>query len=119
MLQAIKTIAFRYNSYMTYVGRKRAHEYLLNSSDRVLEDAGFSRELLEKGVRAWPWRLEQAEENPQPVMIDELAKEKAVEELQAYSEKELHDLGITRGSIEDVVQHGRPGIERKDQRKVA
>ena len=119
MLQAIKTMAFRYNSYMTYVGRKRAHEYLLNSSDRVLDDAGFSRELLEKGVRAWPWRLEQAEENLQPVMVDELAKEKAVEELRAYSEKELHDLGITRDSIEDVVQHGRPGIEREDQRKVA
>ena len=119
MLQAIKTMAFRYNTYMTYLGRKRALEFLLNSSDRVLEDAGFSRELLEKGVQAWPWRVEQAEENPQPVKFDDLARRKAVEELRAYSEKELADLGICRGSIEDVVQHGRPGIERDDQRKVA
>ena len=119
MLQAIKNVATRYNSYMTHVGRKRALEFLLNSSDRVLEDAGFSRELLEKGVRAWPWRNEQAEAELQPVMFDELAKQKAIEELRAYNEKELHDLGITHDSIEDVVQHGRPGIEREDQRKVA
>ena len=119
MLQAIKTMASRYNSYMTYVGRKRALEFLLNSSDRVLEDAGFSRVLLEKGVQAWPWRAEQIDVNLQPAMFDASANDKAVQELRAYSEKELHDLGISRGSIEDVVHHGRPGIERDDRKKVA
>lgn len=39
----------------TNVGRRRAREYLLRQSDRILEDAGLSRELLEHGVSAWPW----------------------------------------------------------------
>ena len=38
-------------------GRERARRHLLSCSDRVLADAGFSRELLRSGDRAWPWRV--------------------------------------------------------------
>ena len=36
----------------------------------------------------------------------------AIDELSAYNDNELADLGIHRGQIEDVVRHGRPGIDR-------
>lgn len=35
----------------------RTRRYLLGQSDRALADMGFSRELLEQGAKAWPWRL--------------------------------------------------------------
>ena len=38
--------------------------------------------------------------------------DQAILELEAYNDNELADLGIHRGQIEDVVRHGRPGIER-------
>ena len=38
--------------------------------------------------------------------------DQAIVELEAYNDNELADLGIQRGQIEDVVRHGRPGIDR-------
>ena len=38
--------------------RRRARRVLLAKSDRLLADLGFSRELLEEGVKAWPWLVE-------------------------------------------------------------
>ncbi len=35
--------------------RRRARRTLLAKSDHLLADMGFSRELLEQGVKAWPW----------------------------------------------------------------
>ena len=65
MFPIVKKIASRYNSYMTTMARARTLEVLLNSSDRLLDDAGFSRDLLEQGVAAWPWRIDdQAQELP-------------------------------------------------------
>lgn len=119
MLQALKTMAKRYDRYMTMVGRRKAREVLLNSSDRMLADAGFSRELLEKGVAAWPWLSADADQSLQPVNYDALTTRHAVSELQDYSDNDLHDLGITRGKIKDAVQHGREGIDRHTDRKVA
>ena len=39
----------------TLGGRRQARRALLAKSDRLLADMGFSRELLEQGVKAWPW----------------------------------------------------------------
>ncbi len=36
--------------------RARIRQYLRGLSDRALEDMGFSRDLLEQGPQAWPWR---------------------------------------------------------------
>lgn len=38
--------------------RRQARRELLGMSDRLLADAGVSRNLLNQGVRAWPWRPE-------------------------------------------------------------
>ena len=39
-------------------GRERARRAFLQMNDRLLADAGISRELLNRGVKAWPWRAE-------------------------------------------------------------
>lgn len=36
--------------------RIRTRRELLDRSNRILEDIGISRALLEDGVHAWPWR---------------------------------------------------------------
>ena len=41
-----------------------------------------------------------------------ISKARAIRELNAYSDRELRDLGITRGDIVEAVNFGRPGIER-------
>ena len=51
------------NSFVN-AGRANARRYLLRQSDRVLADGGFSRELLERGNAAWPWRAEGPEAYP-------------------------------------------------------
>lgn len=44
--------------YVTNLSRSRARRELLGRSDRLLADIGISRERLEAGVRAWPWRVD-------------------------------------------------------------
>ncbi|MFK7862218.1 MAG: hypothetical protein AB8B64_25655 [Granulosicoccus sp.] len=119
MLQIFKTMADRYNRYATFLGRKRACEVLLNSSDRMLEDAGFSRELLEQGVAAWPWLRTQSDQDLQPLDLQTSATRAAIKELQSYSEAELLDLGLTRGTITQAVLRGREGIDNLRDRKAA
>ena len=119
MVQTLKSMANRYNNYMTHLGRKRACKVLLHSSDRMLEDAGFSRELLEKGVDAWPWQASDSSTELEPVRLDTLTLKRAVHELKSYSDQELNDLGISRGTIAESVIKGREGIERQEERKVA
>src|SRR5215467_9099857 len=107
---------------MTRIERSRLRQRLLRMDDRRLEDIGYSRALLEDGVRAWPWRLP----------VDSVAGlgrfelglfrgpsfARAVAELRAYSDAELNDLGLTRGTIEHAVRNGRPGYP-EDQRQAA
>ena len=105
------------NSYMKYLGRARAREALLRSSDRMLEDAGFSRELLESGVKAWPWH------RPAPALtpldFKQVGNVAAMRELRTYSDNDLNDLGISRNSIREAVMFGRDGIDNNSERKVA
>ena len=105
------------------VGRARARQELLSLGDRTLADAGISRELLEEGVRAWPWRapvdthepwqLEALRSRPDdaPAPLAEAALDDTAAELRAYSDAELRDLEIVRGEIDAVVRSGRPGID--------
>jgi len=46
------------NRGLIYLAKDRARRELLMQSDRFLEDVGMSRELLEAGVHAWPWRID-------------------------------------------------------------
>ena len=108
---------------VTWLERSRLRQRLLRMDERRLDDIGYSRALLEEGVRAWPWRLP----------VDSFAAlgrfdlssdarradyAKAVAELRAYSDAELNDLGLTRGTIEDAVRDGRPGYP-EDARRAA
>lgn len=106
-----------FNSYMTFLGRARARDVLLRSSDRMLDDAGFSRELLESGVKAWPWH--KPAPPLKPLDFQQVGNAAAIRELQTYSDKDLNDLGISRGSIPEAVIFGREGSDNDSERKVA
>ena len=112
-------------------GRTRARQHLLARGDRFLADNGFSRELLERGNRAWPWRVEasvaairlppiasrgdSAVRSPfgtAPIAVETRLAD-AFAELDAMSDVELRDLGIQRPDIVEAVRHGRRGVERE------
>lgn len=119
MLNKLKTMAARYERYMTYVGKMKTRQVLLQCSNRTLEDLGISRDLLDQGIKAWPWHAVTEQPAKQSIAYTTQTKKQAIKELAAYSDSELHDLGITRGTINEAVMHGRHGIERQDQRKAA
>jgi uncharacterized protein YjiS (DUF1127 family) len=92
---------------------RETRAYLLTLDDRLLEDAGFSRDLLMKGVKAWPWRPdEQLQDQELPHAVSQRELEAAASTLRGFSDKDLRDLGIGRGEIGYVVQHGRQGYDR-------
>ena len=116
MIQTVKT---GLRASFERVGRARLRRELLKYDARTLEDMGFSRELLEAGTDAWPWRLEAEANigytgNYKPYRKS-LGYRQAVSELQAYSDTELADLGLRRSDIEYAVQNGRPGIDDRNQ----
>lgn len=91
-----------------YMARRSDRALLLQLDDRTLADINISRALLEAGVAAWPWR---ADEHDQAVHAHASRLRTAMDELQAYSDAELADIGVARGSISEAVLHGRRGIE--------
>jgi uncharacterized protein YjiS (DUF1127 family) len=108
----------------TWIERSRLRYGLLQLDGRLLADAGFSRELVEAGVRAWPWRTpaEPAAEGlgslrfgRRPTEADYRA---AIAELESYSDTDLLDLGLSRGAIPEAVRNGRPGFP-EDQQQAA
>ena len=107
------------SSVLTWIERSQLRKRLLARDDRVLADIGIARDLLEQGVRAWPWKapvdpiwglghFNLAAVRPVAARDEELAA--AVAELSTYNDADLWDLGLTRGTIEDAVRHGRPGF---------
>ena len=100
--------------------REEARCTLLRMSDRNLQDIGISREKLEMGVGAWPWQVDgKGRAADTDKTITPAMRKQAIRELQAYSDRELHDLGLSRGDIVDAVNNGRPGIDRRAVRDVA
>ncbi len=101
-------------------GKVRARQELLRMSDRQLEDFGFSKALLLDGVKAWPWRTDAdysddlqagfAAAAAKPVQNSRVVNQ-AINELSAYSDRELAELGVTRYGIEEAVRYGRPAVE--------
>ncbi len=111
------------SNIFSWIERSRLRHDLLRLDARLLADAGFSRELVEAGVCAWPWRApaEPAEGlgslrfGRRPTEADYRA---AIAELESYSDTDLLDLGLTRGAIPEAVRNGRPGFP-EDQRQAA
>ena len=91
-------------------GRAKTLAHLENLSDRTLEDLGFSRALMSQGVHAWPWKTDQSLTD-QVALTNAAEINAAVEELNAYNDRDLADLGISRGEIREKVIHGRKGID--------
>lgn len=114
-MKILKSLSSSFNSYFTHMGRARAREILLKNSDRMLEDAGLSRELLESGVKAWPWRAPAQE--LLPLAFDHFDKSSAMLETTEGSDFELKNTGITTGSFPEAVE--REAIEHNTERKVA
>ena len=128
-------------------GRRVAQLELMKLSDRQLEDFGISRYLLIEGISAWPWKAESDAEaafssvtnrSASDTAIAELKQvsgtvkeitvgrkstdiKKAINELSAYSDRELAELGVSRNGIEEAVRFGRQNIEgaTQQQRQVA
>lgn len=94
-------------------GRSRLREELLRQPARLLVDAGLSRGLLELGVEHYPWREATMAAVPQrfapvpPLLV----RRRAIRELQSLNDRDLHDLGITRGDIPRAVRAGRQSVE--------
>lgn len=95
------------------------HEQLRVLSAESLAKAGISEQLLEQGPAAYPWREEAVPQRTKASVTslpvsNENAIRAGIAELEACSDAELHDLGISRGEIAHVVRYGRPGVDRVD-----
>jgi len=118
---------------MTHRGRVMAHRILMSQSDRVLHDIGVSREELLGGVSNWPWEARNSDDEvsntvavahvtDQHSPVEAVASQKtsrtfmgekqAIRELSGYSDRELSDLGISRGMIAHAVKNGREDIDQ-------
>jgi uncharacterized protein YjiS (DUF1127 family) len=109
------------SNLLTWIERSRLRQNLLQLDARLLKDAGFSRELVEAGVRAWPWRTP-AEPGLGSVRfarkLTDADYRAAIAELESYSDTDLLDLGLSRAAIPEAVRNGRPGFA-EDQQQAA
>jgi len=131
MSNIFKSLKEAFVAAATKSSHSRIRHQLLSMSDRQLEDYGFSRELLLKGIDTWPWRADsvadaiasntslKAEGITVAPVVSQVASpkvsrrsiRKAVKELSSYSDRELAELGVNRNSIKEVVEFGRPAVE--------
>ena len=90
-------------------GRAKTLSYLNTMSQSQLDDLGFSRELMSQGVSAFPWKAHDLDSLPTLTETRATSSEikTAIEELQAYNDRDLADIGISRYEIADVVKNGR------------
>ena len=98
-------------NYLQNHALRKTRVQLLTMSDRQLDDCGISRELLQQGISAWPWREDETTLAAQPGKMKASDINHAIRELSSMSDKDLRDIGIDRGSIRHSVVHGTP--ERK------
>lgn len=86
--------------------RRKALAELSTMSDRSLEDLGISRSLLSQGIQSWPWKSNMELTNTVKTSKRKEIKA-AIRELQALNDKDLADIGISRGEIPYAVKYGR------------
>ena len=114
-------ILYLYRGLVHRLERARLHHELVGLSNRQIDDMGYSRDLLDRGIGGWPWREGQpavpnvatvAAPVPPPVAGKPLSRReiaRAIAELQRFSDADLADLGLHRSEIANAVRHGRPG----------
>ncbi len=71
--------------------RRQTLTQLQAMSNRQLEDCGFSAELVQDGMKGWPWRLPQEESvryalDPQPVIDSVVELSKSKDEIDALDD---------------------------------
>lgn len=88
------------------------------SADRLI-DSGFSPALVKKGISAWPWREDRQSEMLSKIECLIAEEKRCVNELERYTDSELADLCLSRGSIRQSVRHGRHGIDKNVNRQAA
>src|SRR5262249_47958629 len=88
------------SSVLTWIERSHMRKRLLGRDDRVLADFGISRELLQRGVRAWPWKAPTDPSeglgrfNLEAVVAHDAGHAAAIAELETYTDADLWDLGL-------------------------
>ncbi len=112
MFKQLAAIGTIYENYMIKRGRVEARRILLQQDEKTLGDIGIDRSELVQGVGYWPWDgTVTQQEKDQRNLVTMKSANKAIRELHAYSDRELHDIGINRGMIADAVTNGRPGLD--------
>jgi len=106
MFKQLLSVGSAFDRYMTRRGRVEAYKILMNQDQKTLEDIGIDRHELQGGIKNWPWDGSASQQAHAPVV-----KARAIRELNSYSDRELHDIGINRGMIADAVTNGRAGID--------
>ncbi len=108
MFKQLAALSTAYENYMIKRGRVAARRILLTQDDKTLQDIGISRHELLGGVTNWPWDGSATKQKLESQSAQEF---RAIRELNSYSDRELHDIGINRGMIANAVKHGRYGID--------
>ena len=114
-----------FESFKSYLHNTALHKtriQLLQMTDRQLEDVGISRALLNQGIASWPWREDyttHAELTKQPARMKATEISKAINELSRMTDKQLRDIGVSRGTIRQSVEHGVDGRSPDSPRRVA
>lgn len=107
-MNMINTIKNTFANASQYTSKARSRRQLLDLSDRQLADFGISRELLEEGVSAWPWRVENETVVSRRSHVEGIALEpsmadatigQAARELGGYSDRKSVQLGIHLASM--------------------
>ena len=108
MFKQFASFGSAFENYMIRRGRAEAHKILVLQDDKTLTDIGIDRHELMGGVKNWPW---DGSITKQKAEANNGSRARAIRELNSYSDRELHDIGINRGMIADAVDNGRVGIE--------
>ncbi len=126
-MSVLKTISQKFIQASERRAQRVARQQMLAMSDRQLADFGISRVMLLEGAPVWPWMDAPVEQQPTEnikripvvnpldgVVTDAKVIKQAINELSAYSDRELVELGVARYSIGDAVRSGRHTVDSRD-----
>lgn len=115
MANLIPAVAHGIEVLRLYLARELARRALLKRSDRGLDDIGLSRELLEQGAGAWPWRRDDEADAIPAVRIarptNRLRLRRAFLELYALDDRQLANMGLSRDGIAEALRQDKLNAE--------
>ena len=88
---------------LQWLNHSRTRARLSHLNDRYLADIGISRELLEQGVRAWPWRT---------AADADLLQSSHGRLGESHDARAVAELRSARGKLADAVGNGSTGDDR-------